>query len=444
MFVLPHRNRPRGLWAVVLVGLLVGAALPAAAAGSKWRSYSETQNIPLEPGAASSVLQVRTPPDDEPNPADVQDCMSQPGAASERGHVRSRFLWCMRSIAFIVQPNGRGEARIHYQIVGYGRDDGERNVRLFFRVTQVQAVGSQPPPADTLWRAEFECEADDPNCSTSGSVGQTLIEWDRGAGDWWTFVVSSNETGPPEGDNVAFHNFRFAGNAPAYLPPPGLPFQRIRCDSADYFQVFGVRRPAACVFHNVVPYITYAVGDARVSQIAGHIWWAQHFPTISFPLNPELARKSIPGRYPGPEGGGDGLTRIRKGTTTRANRAEVRRACNRLAPYEQTGLPRPPRPGQHCDEYPFASTLEGAASQRWDFSVAAVDATQNCAAGGLLNYYLTTDRILYDQDRYFVRIATGSPPPPSPPIFDPPNDGDDCNPDDGEAPTGRGLLDGHP
>jgi hypothetical protein len=416
------RVRPGVATLLALAALVVGAALPAAAAGSTWRSYSDTESIPLDPRAASSVLAVRTPPEDAPNEDDVEDCMRQPGADTERGHVRSRYLWCLRSIARLVQTNG-DQARIHYQIVGYGRDDGVRNVKLFFRVSKVEAVGLRPPPPSTIWRIGVECETGDPDCSAAGSVAQTLIQWDSSQ-DWWQFTVGSRETGPPEGDNAAFHRFRFRGGSPDYAGPEVLPFQRIRCDSAEYFQIFGVRRPRACIFHNVVPYITYSLNDARVSQIAGHIWWAQRFPSITFPLNPGVGRKSVPGRY----GGDDGLHRIRRGTTTRANRAEVRLACNRRPPYQQTGLPRPPAAGQHCDEYPFASTLEGAASRRWDFSVRAVNARQNCSAGGLLNYYLTSDRILYDRDEYFVRIAGRGTPPQDPPIFDPPNDGgDDCS-----------------
>ena len=415
-----HGTRRPGLWALVLVALALGAALPAAAAGSTWRSYSETQAIPLEPEAAASVLAVRTPPEDAPNEADVEDCMRQPGADTERGHVRSRYLWCLRSIARLVQSNG-SQARIHYQIVGYGRDDGQRDVRLFFRVSRVEAIGSQPPPPNTSWTIGVECRAGDPDCSASGSVTQDLVQWDSSQ-EWWRFSVASNETGPPAEDNVAFHRFRFRSSSPGYNDAV-LPFQRIRCDSAEYFQIFGQSRPKACIFHNVVPYLTYSLNDPRVSQVAGHIWWAQRFPSVTFPINPGLGRKEIPGRY----GTDVGLTRIRRGSTTRANRAEVRRACNRQAPYEETGLPRPPAPGQHCDEFPFASTLEGAASPIWDFSVRAVDGRQNCSAGGLLNYYLTSDRILYDQDEYFVRIAGRGTPPQDPPIFDPPNDGDDCS-----------------
>jgi hypothetical protein len=407
---------------LLLVALLLGAIPPAASAASPWRSYSETRSIPLEPARAAEVLPMRTPPEDEPDPADVEDCMAQEGADTEEGHVRSRYLWCLRSIARLVQANG-DQARIHYQIVGYGRDDGRRNVKLFFRVSKVEAVGTQPPPPSTVWRIGVECEAGDLDCSAGGSVAQSLVQWDSSQ-DWWTFTVASSETGPSEGDNVAFHRFRFRGTSPGYNDAV-LPFQRIRCDSAEYFQIFGERRPRACIFHNVTPYLTYSLRDPRVAQVAGHIWWAQRFPTTTFPLKPGVEPKFIPGTY----GGDDGLTRIRRGSTTRANRREVRLACNRRPPYQQTGLPRPPRPGQHCDEYPFASTLEGAASKTWDFSVRAVDARQNCSAGGLLNYYLTSDRILYDQDEYFVRIAGDGPPPQDPPIFDPPNDGDDCRGD---------------
>src|SRR5687768_15787581 len=102
---------------LLLVALLLGAIPSAASAASPWRSYSETQSIPLEPARAAEVLPMRTPPADEPDPDDVEDCMAQEGADTEQGHVRSRYLWCLRSIARLVQANG-DQARIHYQIVG--------------------------------------------------------------------------------------------------------------------------------------------------------------------------------------------------------------------------------------------------------------------------------------------------------------------------------------
>lgn len=379
---------------------------PGAAAGASSRPGFETWNIPLDAAAAEGMLAARTPPEDTPNEADVADCMRQPGADTERGHVRSRYLWCLRTIARLVTRDG-SQARIHYQMVGYGRDDGERNVRIFFRVSKVEAVGLNPPPPSTVWRVGLECEPGDSSCYTGGSIAQNLVEWDSG-GEWWSLLVGSTETGPPESDNVAYHRWRLRGSSPGYNDAV-LPWQEIRCDSADYFQIFGQRRPRACIFYDVVPYLSYSTADPRVSEVAGHIEYALDFPSSTVPTVPAPQTKRIPGKYEGPNTDGAGLHRIARGSQTRANRREVRRACTRRPPYQDNGLDPPPASGRHCDEFPFASTLEGAASPNWDFSVSAVDARQNCSAGGLLNWYLTTDRILYGQDEYFVRITDNPP-----------------------------------
>ncbi|MGW0615427.1 NucA/NucB deoxyribonuclease domain-containing protein [Streptomyces sp. NPDC002788] len=70
-----------------------------------------------------------------------------------------------------------------------------------------------------------------------------------------------------------------------------------------------------------------------------------------------------------------------------ANESQKNAACSQTGDYATTGLPYTlqPKTGQDCDEYPFRSTLEGAASPDWDFSVRAVDSTQNRSAGGSLS-----------------------------------------------------------
>lgn len=86
--------------------------------------------------------------------------------------------------------------------------------------------------------------------------------------------------------------------------------------------------------------------------------------------------------------------------------------------YSTTGLPLPlrPEPGvEDCDEYPFRSTLEGAASQAWDFSVYPVNLSQNRSAGNTLMNYVRNYRILAwddtlpdpanSNDRYYVQIV---------------------------------------
>jgi hypothetical protein len=93
-------------------------------------------------------------------------------------------------------------------------------------------------------------------------------------------------------------------------------------------------------------------------------------------------------------------------------------ACYGTGPYSDLylglGLPEPPQSGvEECDEYPFASTLEGAANPVWDFSVRAVLDFQNSTAGGRLGQYYFGDRVLrYDfglsdqlNDRFYVNIT---------------------------------------
>jgi hypothetical protein len=73
---------------------------------------------------------------------------------------------------------------------------------------------------------------------------------------------------------------------------------------------------------------------------------------------------------------------------------------------------QPPHPGQDCDEYPFASTYEGAytstnqGQDRWHGSARLIHSDDNQRAGQL---YLDTDfyrvhRTL-DRDAYFVRSS---------------------------------------
>ncbi|PHQ52388.1 hypothetical protein BLA24_08065 [Streptomyces cinnamoneus] len=64
--------------------------------------------------------------------------------------------------------------------------------------------------------------------------------------------------------------------------------------------------------------------------------------------------------------------------------------------YKGMGLPaeKQPKSGQQCDEYPFRTTLEGAASKDWDFSLRAVDRSDNAGAGSRLKLYVLHERIL--------------------------------------------------
>lgn len=151
----------------------------------------------------------------------------------------------------------------------------------------------------------------------------------------------------------------------------------------------------------MLPHLQYSISDPRVARVAQHIYAAQHIPDSTYPL---ATGKKIPGMYTG-DAAAPALHRTPyQGTVWKANSAEKTRACNRRPPYTTTGPPPPDDPTWQGDEYPFASTLEGAASPDWDFSVRYVPESDNTTAGTLLRQYYFSDRILYDQDPFYVQI----------------------------------------
>jgi hypothetical protein len=172
----------------------------------------------------------------------------------------------------------------------------------------------------------------------------------------------------------------------------------VRCDSARYFSS---ARPESCVYIEDVSRVEYSTAsDSPNLGVAQHIKDAFANPDSTYPSG---TGKKFPGEYTGTLAN-QGLHRLTESihkAKMDANTAHKDAACSSTGEYDTTGLPvlLQPTLGEDCDEYPFRSTLEGAASPDWDFSVRAVNSTQNQSAGGSLAGFYNTDRILaWDQD----------------------------------------------
>ncbi|MCX4546650.1 ricin-type beta-trefoil lectin domain protein [Streptomyces sp. NBC_01565] len=147
------------------------------------------------------------------------------------------------------------------------------------------------------------------------------------------------------------------------------------------------------IFNRVDPWFSYDYNDASVRQVAEHIFSAYVNPASTEPrIEPA---KKIPGQL----GSATKLTRNYPGfdaaaqRTSDSNESAKNAACRKMvrgnSQYE-------------CDEFPFASTKEGAGSGE-NFSVRYVPGVANRSAGGKLSAWYAQDRILHG-DQFQVLI----------------------------------------
>ncbi|MFE3788061.1 NucA/NucB deoxyribonuclease domain-containing protein [Streptomyces goshikiensis] len=127
--------------------------------------------------------------------------------------------------------------------------------------------------------------------------------------------------------------------------------------------------------------------DPAVDQSARHILDAQQLPERTFP---SWAGKTVPGAT-------EPLHRLIDKDKQKKNREKAIATCNDAwGNYMGTTL--------QCDEYPFASTKEGAAAPGNRFSARLIDGTDNETGGRKLNEMFTLNRIL-DGDAFYVKIT---------------------------------------
>ncbi|ATW52340.1 hypothetical protein CGZ69_00285 [Streptomyces peucetius subsp. caesius ATCC 27952] len=252
--------------------------------------------------------------------------------------------------------------------------------------------------------------------------------WDNNP-EWAYWDIYNHEENSEGRDKISYNQWNvefFTDNEEYKTFQRGRTAARLlRCDSAAYFNLGKAKYPKACVYSEVTPFLTYTLGSDH-HAVAEHIDTAQNRPNATYPLLappgvPWPRDKSIPGKYVAGNPDAPGLHRITKKLhpdESKANKDNKDGACFKTGPerdkYLDTGLPTRPPQGEQCDEYPFASTLEGAGNPKPDFSVKSIPAKDNRVAGGMLRKYYVDDRILaWDatlprpnetNDRFYVHI----------------------------------------
>ncbi|MEU9117908.1 hypothetical protein AB0D04_40860 [Streptomyces sp. NPDC048483] len=329
-----------------------------------------------------------------------------------------------------------GTTYIKVKVFGQG-DPKQRRTRIFSTVDK-GSIDYEWGLIDDWWTApgipftlEGVCNQPASVCNSSpGGYSAPAASWDNNP-SWVHWDIHNFENGTQGRDKISFNRWhvRAYTDQPAdgykTVEPADIPSRLQRCDSADYMVDRNKKYPKACIFPEAVPFLTYTLGSDH-DEIARHLRAAFNNPNNTYPLpaapgEPPKTKK-IPGRYTG-TASSPGLHRITEKLheeTYKDNRRHKDGACFYKGRYKDlykdTGLPPSKRPDktkkEECDEYPFASTVEGAASKKWDFSVRAASRAHNKRAGNILRVYYLEDRMLaWDEtftengnDQFFMRI----------------------------------------
>ena len=193
-----------------------------------------------------------------------------------------------------------------------------------------------------------------------------------------------------------------------------LEFVNLRCDVG---QVWG--QESGCVFPQASAVLVLNDTPQSVAHIRDAI----------------AANQSLPGLYPGLQPGTraiasgnnwntSSLQRLRVTSLIKANRAKSKMLCEALPshPSSYSSCPDFSDPDSvealtpcDCDEYPFASTREGAAMPRTygEASVRYISRTDNRSAGAKLGAFLRKERLIdpFDHKRMKSWLSRISPPP---------------------------------
>ncbi|MFD5897750.1 DNRLRE domain-containing protein [Streptomyces sp. NPDC060366] len=372
----------------------------------------------------------RKPADQYEYIADVDECSNADDSDNAAGYIKNRFSYCQETLTLMpaikcgLWPPGcylQGEFIATNTLIGRGKigglDGSEYTRHADFDLNiDVHWLGGEFAKPGAKLKATLPCEgswnAGNADANEAEACYSGLYEEREDSPTQWKingdtqFDLWSSTPHLPSvegGEQVAVGKFTptFEFTLPGYgqfIPTEGEEGE-IRFDSAAYNPWAKV----GSVFPDATPSFRYDKSDTShagppvaytgVEAVARHIDEARKNPGNTVPTK---SGKKLPGGEPLQP-----LHRITRsaGATYAerydANRSTVSSTCNSAA------VPGGPAEGKDCDEYPFASTAEGAARYKYegdeyrdDFSVRYIDSTENQEAGSRLGAWYHSDRIL--------------------------------------------------
>ncbi|CAL9400119.1 DNRLRE domain-containing protein [Streptomyces sp. enrichment culture] len=406
-------------------------------------AWERTYTVPSE-----RFIRGRKPENNGQDPyeyiADVDECHDADDSDNASGWIKNRFSYCQETLTVMpaircglwppgcyllgtfISTNtliGRG------QIGGLGDSTLTRVAEFDFNVDVFLSTGDFNKAGAKL-EAELECEGDwdigvpgsptdEEACQPGLYTGRTdsPSQWKYDGDtkfDLWSLAPRLPDV--TNGDQIATGLFtpvlKFTIPGYSQLIPSEGEQGEVRFDSAAY----NVRAKAGSVFPDATPALRYDRSDTSdpsapvepyigVAAVADHIGDALDDPSSTYPTKSD---KTLPG--------GSALNPMHRlvpgfGLNEQArydaNRSVVSSTCNNAA------VPGRPTAGEQrdCDEFPFASSYQGAARYQYegdayrdDFSVRYIDSDENQEAGRRLGAWYDNDRIL-SHDPFIVVIG---------------------------------------
>ncbi|MFE3578985.1 ricin-type beta-trefoil lectin domain protein [Streptomyces vinaceus] len=332
---------------------------------------------------------------------DFAACNADPAghAPSKAGNVKNHFEFCRWGFNTLTKLNGQGtvEGQVTFKETEVGEGSNSKRAGIIHtKITDLKVTGVFVGASMTMSPSATGYPG---SCGTSFGPASTtytapLATWNGLQLDYEVsgLAYSGDQSRP---DKPLFCNFQ--SNWKVEGPKAGSdwyrgPDQGMRMDSAAYLSVFGKGGEGA-IFNRAGAWFAYDYNDASVKQVAEHIFSAYVNPASTDPRI-EPAKK-----IPGWRGTSTELTRNWPGFNSAAqqvadlNESAKNAACRKITKGN---------PDYECDEFPFASTVEGAGSGD-NFSVRYVPKTANRSAGGKLSSWYAQDRILHG-DKFQVSI----------------------------------------
>jgi hypothetical protein len=334
----------------------------------------------------------------------IDECRSHDEAFAGQGWGKSRFVSCqahnlhfLRVDCWLFGAIGcriTGAADVDVTDIQYTQNRGRvvDVIQVFSNWFVWRKMNSQVMTSNVTCAAQRNsgaCETGIFSGPYSSKLGEMSHEGNGVTSRFYEFTQPASAGWGPDQlsyASLSWH-FRVPGGEPGRADGPGSQF---RCDSASY--IINTNAGEGCIFPWVTETMQFSVQQSKTA--AEHILNALYHTDETLP---EKAGKVIPG-LPGTQP----LHRTTNQSLIDSHRDIAIPTCEYYWPnYTQDGL--------ECDEFPFATTLEGATTDD-NFSVEAIPGADNASGGGVMSNFYTYRRIIGDDtdkvnDPFFVDVG---------------------------------------